>query len=80
MAVIPMSCWIWITASSVLRRVEPPAPHVTDTKSGSRRFRSSTVRYSDAKPLSVLGGKNSNEKTGRSRVKSSAMRMGLVYH
>ena len=43
-AVIPISCWIWITISTVLRRVEPPAPQVTDTKSGFRSFSSSTVR------------------------------------
>ena len=44
MAVTPMSRWIRVTISTVLRRVEPPAPQVTDTKSGFRSFRSDTVR------------------------------------
>src|SRR5262249_36707361 len=79
-AVRETSCWIWTTSSTVLRRVEPPAPQVTDTKSGSSGFRSRIVSKSAPKPASVLGGKNSKEKTGRPVAKRSAIRISGVYH
>ena len=43
MAVMLACCWIWITSSTVLRRVEPPAPQVTETKAGSSRLSSAIV-------------------------------------
>src|SRR3954467_8124527 len=52
------------TASSVLPRVDPPAPQVTLTKVGASGRKSRTVSKRAWKPSSVLGGKNSNEKTG----------------
>src|SRR5262245_63220883 len=79
-AVRPTSCWIWITSSTVLLRVDPPAPQVTDTKSGSKGFRSRIVWKSCSKPCGVFGGKNSKEKTGRPAPKRSAILMPRVYH
>ena len=37
MAVSPISFWMRATSSTVLRRVEPPAPQVTDTNDGRER-------------------------------------------
>src|SRR3954471_12137395 len=52
------------TASSVLPRVDPPAPQVTLTKVGASGRKSRTVSKRAWKPSSGFGGKNSNEKTG----------------
>src|SRR3954447_11637260 len=64
-ASIPYSSLIRETISIVFVAVLPPAPYVTDTKSG-RRWRSSpTASNSVRSPSSVFGGKNSKENTGR---------------
>ena len=75
MAVMPISSWMRAVSSTVLRRVEPPAPQVTDTNAGDSSFSSAIARNSESKPASVLGGKNSNEITGRPRPNCSRMRM-----
>ena len=57
---MPRSCWHVTANSKDFSLVEPPAPQVTDTKSGLRSRmrckRASKLRN----PASVFGGKNSN--------------------
>src|SRR5262245_63961069 len=77
---MPISSWMRAVKSTVLRRVEPPAPQVTETNDGESSFSSAIARNSGSKPASVLGGKNSNEMTGRPRPNPSRMRMSLPWH
>ena len=65
MASIPSSL-IDLVISSVRPWVEPPAPYVTEAKSGSSGRRASSELRSVSSPAGVFGGKNSNEKTGSS--------------
>src|SRR5437870_1112617 len=60
----PIWCLISETRSRVTCCVLPPAPYVTETKVGSSGFSSPTVLNNARTPSSVLGGKNSKEKTG----------------
>src|SRR5690349_2190723 len=48
----------------VLRRVEPPAPYVTEIKLGLRGLSSRARTNSSSTSCTVFGGKNSNEKVG----------------
>ena len=67
-ASIPSSCLIHPVSSTVRSRVDPPAPYVTETKSGCSEDRVRNVPRRVASPSSVFGGKNSKEKTGSSFV------------
>ncbi len=62
----PTSCFNRAVSSMVFSAGLPPVL-VTDTKLGPRSFKRSTVAMSFCSPSSLLGGKNSKEKTGRSR-------------
>src|SRR3954452_1745469 len=64
-ASMPYSSLIRETISIVLFAVLPPAPYVTDTKTGRSERSSPTASNRFRRPSSVFGGKNSNEKTGR---------------
>ena len=67
------------TISTVLRRVEPPAPQVTDTKSGFRRF-SSHRAVEGFVARSVFGRE---ELEGENRVRGGRVRRSaweIVYH
>lgn len=46
----------------VLSLVDPPAPYVTDTKSGASGASSDKASHNLCSPASSLGGKNSSEK------------------
>ena len=61
---IPIAFFIFPTKSTVLERVVPPAPYVTETKPGAEDFNLAIVSYNVAKPSEFLGGKNSKEKMG----------------
>src|SRR5919206_4955443 len=71
-ASMPYSSLIRETISIVLFAVVPPAPYVTDTKSGRSERSSPTASNRLRRPSSVFGGKNSNEKTGRCCCASSS--------
>src|SRR3954447_7164051 len=71
-ASMPYSSLIRDTISIVLFAVLPPAPYVTDTKSGRSERSSPTASNRLRRPSSVFGGKNSNEKTGRCCCASSS--------
>ena len=75
MASMPCSRLTRVTMSIVFSRVLPPAPYVTDTKLGSSSRSLAIVRSRACSPASVLGGKNSNEKTGSPRPNSSSTRI-----
>ena len=75
-ASIPRSCLIHLVSSTVRARVDPPAPYVTETKSGSSGDRASSAQRRLRSPSSVLGGKNSKEKTGSTaEARISSMRI-----
>jgi hypothetical protein len=59
-----MTFFIFPTKSTVLDRVLPPAPYVTETKPGAEGFNRPIVSNNVAKPAESLGGKNSKEKMG----------------
>src|SRR5215208_3533412 len=68
-----------VAISTVPSRVAPPAPYVTDTKSGASGFNASTVSNSSSTFSGVFGGKNSIEKTGSGSGRISSMRIcGMV--
>src|SRR4051812_10439369 len=69
---MPYSSLIRETISIVLFAVLPPAPYVTDTKSGRNERSSPTASNRLRRPSSVFGGKNSKEKTGRCCCASSS--------
>ena len=67
---------IRLTMSIVFERVDPPAPHVTETNAGSSERSSCSALKSCSYPSGVFGGKNSKEKTGSSlEAMISSMRM-----
>src|SRR5687767_2353361 len=73
MAVSP--CWRWMrsTMARVFSRVLPPAPYVTEQKSGFSAPSAGIVFSSSVRsPSGVLVGKNSNEITGRRACCASA--------
>jgi hypothetical protein len=51
-----------VVISSVLSRVEPPAPNVQVITSGCKAMRWPTFSYSDASPAAVFGGNSSKER------------------
>ena len=61
----------WAVRSWVL----PPAPYVTETKSGSIRLNAAAVSRNAWTPASSLGGKNSSDRSGLPS--SSNSEMGL---
>ena len=48
----------------VRSREDPPAPYVTETKSGAASLRAATAFHKRVSPTSSLGGKNSTENVG----------------
>ena len=81
MASILSSCLIHLVSSRVRPRELPPAPYVTETKSGLSWRSDSRASPRTRSPASVLGGKNSNEKIGSSAAAMiSSIRIGEPYH
>src|SRR5262249_41752991 len=60
----PVSFWIRVTSSPVVRRPDPPAPKVTVIKFGLSNARSCTASIRAGMPSSVLGGNISKLKVG----------------
>src|SRR4030095_10505295 len=61
----PISAWMRATSSTVLRRVDPPAPQVTETNDGASSFRAAIARKSVSEPECVLRGQNLHRYPGR---------------
>jgi hypothetical protein len=58
---IPVRCVISRAIRMERSRVEPPAPYVTETKSGAIDLSPSMAAHSRSSPSTSFGGKNSNE-------------------
>ena len=74
----PVSRLIRETISIVFSRVDPPAPHVTETNAGSSGCSSAMVRSSCSTLSSDFGGKNSNEIDGAPDERKSRMNMTSI--
>src|SRR5215210_1627448 len=71
----PTSSRSALVISTVPSRVDPPAPYVTDTKSGSSSRSDLAVANRASTWAGSRGGKNSTEKTGRLRASISSIRI-----
>ena len=78
-AVIDVSRAIRPVTRTVVLRVVPPAPYVTDTNVGRYGSSSRIASHSCSSPAASLGGKNSNENDrSPSRTRSPILRLVMT--